>query len=390
MAREQDNAQQQTHWVIAGGGMVGAAAGLVLARAGQQVTVVEPNSLPAIAAEDPYDLRISAISDDNIRLLTDLGVWSEVAAIRACPFHELAVCEQGSDWVSVQGEASAPLGYMVENRVLQQVLQHQLQQQPTATWLKAGFGGLNPVSRRITTTAEQELPFDFLLGCDGISSRVRQAAGIGVSGNRYEERCLLTIVQTEQPVPERTWQRFAGAEIHALLPLSARQACLIVYARPAQLRAWQQSATLQQALAERFGHSCGELQVLRSGQFPLQQQHALRYLDQTGRVAVLGDAAHGVHPLAGQGVNLGLRDVQALYQMLTQFAGTPEATARALKYTLRRCQVRNLAVGHGLDQIARLFRSPHPAARLVRRLGLQATSRNQLLKACLKQAANTA
>lgn len=386
-----NNPTQQAAWVVVGGGMVGAAMALSLAESGRRVVVLEPQLEQMLSVKtdadftaQPYDLRISAVTADNIALLEELGVWSQVAALRAQPFNQLAVRENGGDWlefgglVSAQNEAKLkqPLGFMVENTLLQACLLQRLQSTPGVELLAASFAGLNNQSEnpavmiKMSDDTLATVPYSRLVVADGAQSHARRALGMGTVGASYHERCLLSVVQLNEPAGERTWQTFADREVHALLPLSANQACLIVYADSPVIQAWQRAKNgVAEVLQARFAAELGEFELLNYASFPLQHQQAIRTFDRQQRALLIGDAAHAIHPLAGQGVNLGLRDVAALNELLQQVTDEDKAFDSKIERLLRRRQVANIAMGQGLDAVARVFRSRNPLLQWTRRLG---------------------
>ncbi|WP_126766860.1 FAD-dependent monooxygenase [Aliidiomarina iranensis] len=372
-------------WVVVGGGMVGGAMALAIAESGRRVVVLEPYPETEFAINSAYDLRISAITADNIALLESLGVWPQVQALRAQPFMQLAVREQGSEWLSFASETSQPLGYMVENKALQSVLTERLRTHALVDYRTEGFTSIvaakpqvqikNGVGESeqpeksagyVVTSSGAEIAYQYLIGADGVNSNVRSAAGIGTAGSSYQERCLLATVKLAEEIPPETWQIFAGNEVHALLPLANQQACLILYADTAVIKGWPKDA-IEAELSERFSKEIGDFQLQNAASFPLKHQHALAYFNSALRTLIIGDAAHGVHPLAGQGVNLGLRDVAAVRDLLTQLADENINFRVKLERALKHRQFENLAMGQGLDTIARVFRAQHPVLKFARR-----------------------
>lgn len=307
---------QHTDILVVGAGMVGAAAALGLAQQGYRVAVVEPNFQQQVDVSAGYDLRISAVTEDNIELLRQLGVWEDIQALRVQAFEQLSVRKQGSDWLTL-GQAGSQLGYMIENSVLQHGLYLGLQRQPNIELYTTTLQALQtrPEHQGYAQLANgQALHFDWVLGCDGAQSQVRQASGIGVAGREYGQRCLLSVVTCSAPVAARTWESFAEhGEIHALLPLADSYACLIAYGSRPQVQQWQANdESLRRYLTSQFADITGDFEVQQAGAFDLTRQSALQYVK--GRTILLGDAAHTIHPMAGQGVNLGFRDVRQLLQ----------------------------------------------------------------------------
>ncbi|RUO38711.1 hypothetical protein CWE13_03475 [Aliidiomarina shirensis] len=384
-------------WVVVGGGMVGAAMALAIAESGRKVVILEPYPETEFDGKSAYDLRISAITADNIALLEALGVWQQVASLRVQEFTQLAVRETGGEWLQFGSEKALPLGYMVENKALQWVLTERLKAHALVDYRTDGFAkivgshsltgnagtGVNSAAGHgkcsVMTASGEMIPYQFLIGADGVNSRVRHAAGIGTAGASYQERCLLATVNVAQEIPAATWQTFSGREVHALLPLANQQACLIVYADTAEINSWAKN-TVELELFKRFGAEIGPFSLQQSASFPLKHQHALRYYAPLFNTLVVGDAAHGVHPLAGQGVNLGLRDVAALRALLQQLTDENKAFTAKLQRVLKQRQVENILMGQGLDSIARIFRSEHPFLSVARRSAFSILARTEKLR----------
>lgn len=372
MGSEQDI---QTSALVVGGGMVGAALAIGLARQGKQVTVLDPHFVRSWSAESEYDLRISAVTNDNIELLEQLGVWQQLRQLRVFPFNELAVSDNPSRWLHLGGlEAEKPLGYMIENKVLQYALWLVLEQHDNIQLIESSLAQLSVTKKHATTSHGDTIVFDLVFGCDGGQSLVRTASGIGVAGRDYGQRCLLSIVQTSKQVPMRTWELFQGDEIHALLPLANSYACCIVYGNARQVSLWQQTPEkLAAVLSARFTEHIGDFCVQSSGSFPLTRQSALNYV-QTPTV-LLGDAAHTIHPMAGQGVNLGFRDVKGLLNAVAKHTLNDEhGLAPALKQYERLRRLDNELMAHAMDVIGWGFKQeskPVSALRGLLLTGLQ-------------------
>lgn len=359
--------------------MVGAAAALGLAQQGYQVAVLEPDFQQAVNFSGEYDLRISAVTTDNINLLKKLGAWSAIAAQRTQPFNELSVCREGEPWLTV-GNAQEPaaLGYMIENTVIQHGLYKTMREHSQITLIEDSLDELNSVKGFAVTGSGETINFQRVVGCDGARSRVRQASAIGVAGREYGQSCLLTVVKMPTQISDRTWERFmANGEIHALLPLADNQACLILYGSTQVVQGWQQGKEhLQDVLATRFGNDIGEFTLLRYGSFPLTRQTALHYIK--GRTILLGDAAHTIHPMAGQGVNLGFRDVAELLascEGVNLLDSDSTQVKRALQKFVFIRRADNELMAQAMDSIGWAF-GPAPApVQTIRRLVLAAMQR---------------
>ena len=374
----QTNAQQ-TDILIAGAGMVGAAAALGFAQQGYRVMVAEPNLQTEFAPESDYELRISAVTSDNIELLKRLGAWRYIQAMRVHPFDQLSVRHHAGDWLTLGDRVTGHLGYMLENRVIQFGLLQAIRAQSAIEVVEAHVEQLDSMAGKARLSNGQQVEFVKVLGCDGAQSQVRQASGIGVVGKNYGHSCLLTIVQCQATLPARTWESFAkNGEIHALLPLANNQACLIMYGSRTQVAEWQQTpAHLQQCLAARFENEVGHFELLNYGSFPLSRQSALRYVQD--RTILLGDAAHTIHPMAGQGVNLGFRDVKKLLDVTRKIRLTDDAQKSKTGLALRQFELvrraDNELMAQAMDSIGWVFQHQQGPVALLRNIVLTGMQR---------------
>lgn len=290
--------------------MVGAAAALALARAGQQVTLIDSNSL--VEPEPDWDLRISSVNDNHWQWLLSLGIGDSINWQKVNPYEGLSVTTvRGSSLTfSAQDAGRQQLGVMVENNNLQAALWQCLSGYANVSLrAPAAIECFDLQQQRLRLNDDSWLSYDVLIGADGSGSAVARAAGIGYRGWDYGQRCLLANVELQQPIEAQTWEIFRPQGPFALLPLSSYQACLIDYRSHAEISAISQhKEQLVTALEQTFHPYVGDFEVHRYASFPLQRKHALNYY--RDNTLLMGDAAHSIHPLAGQGVNLGFADVR--------------------------------------------------------------------------------
>lgn len=376
-----------TDVVIVGGGMVGGALALGLTQQGFTVTVIEKNAPPAFDASSPPDVRISAISASSVGLLRGLGVWDSVRKMRAHAYRQLETWEWESAHVVFNAaELKLPeLGYMVENNVLQLALWQALEAHERIS-LRVGTS-LQAMRREemytsLTLTDGSQIDARLVVGADGASSQVRQLAGIGIHAWQYQQSCMLISVQCAGDPGDSTWQQFTPAGPRAFLPLFDHWASLVWYDAPARIRQLQgmSMAQLQQEITRHFPSRLGEVTPLSAGAFPLTRRHALQYVKPG--LALVGDAAHTIHPLAGQGVNLGYRDVEALLDILgrAKAHGEEWASLPVLKRYQTRRQADNFIMQSGMDLFYAGFSNDLPPVRMLRNLGLMAAERAGGLK----------
>ena len=378
---------QQTDIAVVGGGMVGGALALGLAQHGFSVTVIEHQAPPAFFAAAPPDVRISAISASSVGLLRGLGVWDSVLAMRAHRYRRLETWEwENAHVVFDAAELKLPeLGYMVENNILQLALWQALADHDRVTLTVATpLTGMEPAEQGhlLRFSNGDTLKAGLVVGADGANSQVRQWAGIGVHAWQYQQSCMLITVKCEDEPGDSTWQQFTPDGPRAFLPLFDDWASLVWYDAPARIRKLQSLPLpqLEEEVARAFPPRLGRVTPLAAGAFPLTRRHALRYV-QPG-LALVGDAAHTIHPLAGQGVNLGYRDVEALLDVLTRARSHGEAWGSLP--VLKRYQMRRMADNYlmqsGMDLFYAGFSNDLAPVRVLRNIGLMAAGRAGALK----------
>lgn len=374
---------RHTDVAVIGGGMVGGALALGLAQNGFSVVVLDKAPPPAFDPTAQPDVRISAISAASVQLLRSLGVWDAVLAMRAHPWRRLETWEwQTAHVVFDAAELKLPnLGYMVENNVLQLALWQALEAHPQVTLLHGS--ALKEIhGQHLHLADDTEIVARLVVGADGAQSKVRQLAGIGVHGWQYPQSCMLITVKSENEPGDSTWQQFTPTGPRAYLPLYDNWASLVWYDTPARIRQLQSLSMtqLQREISAHFPERLGNVTPVAAGAFPLTRRHALQYV-QPGLVLV-GDAAHTIHPLAGQGVNLGYRDVDALLDVLANARSVGEdwASLPVLERYQSRRRVDNLLMQSGMDLFYAGFSNDLGPLRILRNVGLMAAQRAGVLK----------
>lgn len=364
--------------VIVGGGMVGAAAAVALAQQGHQIELIEAG--PVVVSSGPWDLRISSIHLRNVQWLQQLQTWAQIRPERQYSYTQLAVQTQHGQRLEFNQHDSDTemLGAMVENHALQQALWQQFAELPINARAQTQVQAFDLTKQQVQLSSGELLSYDLLIGADGAQSQVAKAAQIGQRGWDYDMRCMLALAELAEPIAPATWEVFRPEGPYALLPLGERQACLIDYRSEQQWQRFsQQPEAVAQQLEQTFAPHLGAYQLLNFASFPLRRQRALRYQVKQS-VVLIGDAAHSIHPLAGQGVNLGFADVQTL---VAQLASQPLAPALAAYERIRMRE--NQLMMRAMDAIHVGFSSPHWAPQGLVAAGLFAVAQVQSLKRAL-------
>jgi 2-octaprenylphenol hydroxylase len=309
--------------IIAGGGMVGATLACALGAKGFRVAVVEAAPPRPFVPTGEYDLRISAISPGSEQVFRALEVWSAIARRRVWPYLRMHVWDAaGAGEIDFDAlELGEPrLGHIVENALIQYSLMERSRAFEQVQWLcpdrVAGFE-LGEHAVQVTLEGGSRLQARLLVGADGPNSRVRALAGIRLRARPYTQHAVVANVRTERDLEHTAWQRFLASGPLAFLPLQDHLAAVVWSTTPGHaedLVAMPQEAFCT-VLGEALGHRLGRIEsTTPRAAFPLRGGQAAPYV--RPRIALVGDAAHTVHPLAGQGVNLGIMDAATLAEVL--------------------------------------------------------------------------
>lgn len=324
-----DNLMQQYDIVIVGGGMVGSAMACALAKTSLNIAVIEKNTPALFQTDQSFDLRVSAISAASEQLLNNVGAWSAIEEMRSCPYRYLETWEGEDNHLIFDSQAMdrEHLGHIIENRIIQLGLWQQLKQHDnidiidgkTIECIKSHELGYQ------VTMGDIQLSCRLLIGADGANSFVRNAVNIGVTAWDYQQHAMLINISTQQPQQNITWQRFYPSGPRAFLPLAGQHSSLVWYDSPQRIKALSQltMSQLKEEIVANFPPRLGEFTVDNAGSFPLTRRHAQQYAKDN--VCIIGDAAHTINPLAGQGVNLGLKDVESLAQVIHTAVSNNEA-----------------------------------------------------------------
>jgi 2-octaprenylphenol hydroxylase len=370
--------------IIVGAGMVGSALALALREQGLECLVLDggPMTVEPFDASAGYEPRVSALSMASQRILERLGAWPGVLARRRCPYSEMHVWDgsgTGNIHFSAGSVHALTLGHIVENRVVQDALVERLHASGVGLLADARLERMRHSGDDwlLTLADGRELRTPLVIAADGANSAVRRLAGCETREWDYLHHAIVTSVRCAEAHQATAWQRFTDEGPLAFLPLGERDGehwCSIVWSTTPDhatgLMALDDQA-FSTALGQAFEHRLGQvLHVDRRLCIPLRQRHAKRYVEPG--LALIGDAAHTIHPLAGQGVNLGFLDAAVLAEVLAQAAvrGERLANERVLSRYERRRMPHNLAMMAAMEGFQRLFQSDSLTLRLARNAGL--------------------
>ena len=376
---------RQCDLLIIGGGMVGSALACLAARADPELSVVvlEARETVPYDPDGPYGIRVSAISSASARVLGACGAWDTIAAARVSPYTEMRVWDASG---SAEGDGAVHfdsaeigepyLGHIVENDLIQWALRQQLDDLPSVRWMAPA--SLEEMSfdqdeAMVVTGDGTRIKARLVVGADGAGSKSRQLAGIETGGWAYGQHALVTHIVTQEPHGDTARQRFLPTGPLAFLPLADGRCSIVWSTSPEEAKRLLglSEPEFLTVLGEASDHMLGE--VLECGQraaFPLQMKFAKQYT--LPGFALIGDAAHAVHPLAGQGVNMGFLDAASLAQIISDAVskGRDPGDGAVLRRYERWRKGENLATLLGCDAIGRLFSNDQDILKTTRRLGL--------------------
>lgn len=399
---------------VVGGGIVGKACALLLAQQGMQVALIapRPTSDTARTGEDDWDSRIYAFSSSSQALLERLRVWEALDPARMQPVRDMRVfgdqsagetdpTPQGDLHFSSYAAAVPQLAWIIESGHVERTLDTALRFQHQVQW----FDDTGEVFERdgdgvtLTLASGARVRAACVVGADGARSWVRQQSHICTTTRRYRQLGVVANFRCELPHQDTAWQWFLGSpeklmadeeaengEILAMLPLPGNRVSMVWSAEEAHARELVAlspealAATVMQAAAGAVGARFGTLRCITAAQgFPLVLQRAEQFVQP--HVALVGDAAHVIHPLAGQGMNLGLRDVTELGRVMAdKEAFRAEGDLRLLRRYERARATDLLSLTAATDGLHRLFSLPGSPARVMRNLGIRAVGRQSMLK----------
>jgi 2-octaprenyl-6-methoxyphenol hydroxylase len=389
--------------IVVGAGMIGATLGIALASAGVRVTIIDRLAADTMTA-GPYDGRTTAVASAARRALDALGVWPMLAA-DAAAIDDIRISDGRLEPGAPEARTSSlhlhfdhrelaegrdpaqPMGHIVENRFIRRALFARLAEMPTATFLAPAETTSitrDDAAATVTLADGRILRAPLLVSAEGKFGALREQAGIGALRWRYEQIAIVCVAEHERPHKGVAHEKFLPGGPFAILPMTddpqtgAHRSSIVWSERadlvPALLKLDDDSFARE--FAQRFGSHLGAVRPVGPRyHYPLSLMHAERYVAR--RLALVGDAAHAIHPIAGQGWNLGLRDVVALAEVVVDARrlGLDIGGAATLEAYERWRRVDNLALVAATDALNRLFSNDLPPVRLARDLGLAAVNR---------------
>lgn len=374
----------QADVVIVGGGMVGATLACALGDTPLKVVLLEAGSGQHELPQQGFELRVSAITRASQRIFETLGVWPGILGYRVGPYRDMHVWDATGSGVihfdsAELGEAT--LGHIIENSVITAALYERLSTFENVDVItKADIASITISADNASLALKNGncINAKLLIAADGSRSGIRQQFDIGVRGWDYDHTAVVTYVKTEKPHQETAWQRFLSTGPLAFLPLPDNYSSIVWSTHAAQATQLVEMSDddFCYVLGEAFDHTLGKIELTGPrASFPLRFFVANEYVKP--RLALVGDAAHTIHPLAGQGVNLGLADVASLAEVLLDAVtqGKDIGAMPVLRRYERWRKADSMSLFVAMDGLKRLFGSDHPGVRWLRNFGLSLTNK---------------
>ncbi len=392
-----DTTTKQYDIAIIGAGMVGTAIACGLGRTGLRIAILDKAEPTPFDPEKTPDIRVSALSYASEQILKNLGAWEHISNMRVCPYRRMAVTEKLDIPLNFSGaplnqtlfdskDVGYPyLGNIVENRVTQIGLHKAMKQYSNidficpATIENIDFKTALPTIKLAKSDHSESIQIEakLIIGADGALSKVREWAAIGLNSNQYKQQALVATVEYKGQQEDITWQSFTSTGPLAFLPLmdvnDKHYGSLVWYDLPDKIRAltdMNNDAFIEEVVKNFPPQLPPLITLLEKGSFTLVKRHAQHYVG--NRVALAGDAAHTINPLAGQGVNLGFQDAATLIEIISDAhdQGKDIGLVGSLKEYEQRRKSENLKMMEVMDFFYHMFSNDNPPLKLLRNIGL--------------------
>ncbi|SET09193.1 FAD-dependent monooxygenase [Thorsellia anophelis] len=380
---------------IVGAGMIGLSLAIALANEGFNIAIIDKSFLTQdiySTAEQP-DIRVSSLSLGTKDFLAKIHVWEHLEKQRYTPYSKLSTWDAHLPAVNFDSAnlGYQQLGFMVENSILQSTLISLVKQKINITFFEgASVTKISSIDENEVQTIEfdcansqkKSIYSKLIVGADGAQSSIRRLANIGTIGWQYNQSCMLITVKTNSLEKDITWQQFTPSGPKAYLPLHDNWASLIWYDDKVKIKQLMSLSDeqLTNEIKLAFPARIGEIEVIDKAMFPLTRMHAKTYWKP--RIALVGDAAHTINPLAGQGANLGFKDIEYLSNLIvtSHNSGKNWYSNEVLsKYNSKRIKD-NLLMQSAMDAIYFSFSNKNRPIKLLRNFLFMAVEHNNLIK----------
>ena len=376
--------------VIVGGGLIGQSLALALSNFKLEVGLVDLNFEKPLLSKS-YDNRVSAIVPSTVNFLKSIGIWGNIHRKR--PYQSTRVWDQNSNGKLNFSSKNDDLGFIIENNQIIHALHEAIE----------CFSNIKVINSEVKSIVDEKTHYqinldsltglntDLLIGADGFNSSIRKFASISSKDRDYEQHAFVFNIETQEKLDNAIWQRFNSDSISAVLPLDDQIASIVWSVKNElkdKLDVMNQELFLK-SFSRSVEHAFGKLKIVSNiNSFPLYEMKANAYVKPN--LALIGDAAHRIHPLAGQGANIGFMDIMELINVLEDFNFTNLGNIRSLKKYERRRKFENEMMSNAMTSFDSIFKNNSEPFRLIRGLGMNMINSSEKLKdLILNQAGNS-
>lgn len=376
--------------LIIGAGMIGSALAVALAGSNLSIALFDKAPPTPFSPNQPPDIRVSALTYASEQILKNLGAWQFIQAMRICPYRKMLVWEKFNgilgnlsrhtnralfDSKEIQHDQ---LGFIIENKVIQLGLHQTFAKHKNITLLcPVTINKIDTVSRTIELADKKRFTCDLIVGADGANSQVRQASKIDIIQTDYRQKCLVSTVEIQEKKQDITWQAFTATGPESFLPLPTvggkNYASIVWYNIPDNINRLMSlnEKNFIEAVKESFPPELPAIKKLHARSiFPIAKRHSKSYYK--AGIVLVGDAAHTINPLAGQGVNLGFQDIAWLAEILVDAhkIGHNIGSSDVLSRYEQTCRPKNQKMMTITDAFYHIFSNNNIPLKLIRNVSL--------------------
>jgi len=374
--------------VIVGGGLIGQSLALALSNFKLEVGLVDLNYGKPVLSES-YDNRVSAIVPSTVNFLKAIGIWGNIHRKRS--YQSTRVWDQNSNGKLNFSSKNDDLGFIIENNQIIHALHEAIECCSNIKVINSEVKSIvdEKTHYQINLDSSASLNTDLLIGADGFNSSIRKFASISSKDRDYEQHAFVFNIETQEKLDNAIWQRFNSDSISAVLPLDDHIASIVWSVKndlKDELDVMDQELFLK-SFSRSVEHAFGKLKIVsKINSFPLYEMKANEYIKPN--LVLIGDAAHRIHPLAGQGANIGFMDIMELINVLEDSNFTNLGNIRSLKKYERRRKFENEMMSNAMTGLDGVFKNTSEFARTLRGLGMNLIDSSDSLKSKILERAS--
>jgi len=373
---------------IIGSGLIGGALAIALSKLNFNIVLIDPNYAKPIITDD-YDSRVSAVVSSSVNFLKDINIWEGIKRKR--PYQSTRVWDQNSNGKLHFTSDKNDLGFIIENNQIIHSLHEAIECCSNIKFINSEVKSIvdEKTHYQINLDSSTSISANLLIGADGFNSSIRKFANIESKKRNYHQHAFVFNIQTQEKLDNSIWQRFNSDSISAVLPLDDHIASIVWSVKNElknELDVMDQELFLK-SFSRSLEHSFGKLKIVSNiNSFPLYEMKANEYVKPN--LVLIGDAAHRIHPLAGQGANIGFMDIMELTNVLEDSNFTDLGNIRSLKKYERRRKFENEMMSNAMTGLDGIFKNNSEFVRTLRGLGMNLIDSSDSLKSKILERAS--